>query len=416
MLLSTVAVEVAIEILTPGDFYKPGHGTIFDSITRLWDNGDPIDAVTVSEDLRARHLLDSIGGSATLVTLQTYTPATTTAPKYARILAELSQRRALLAHANDLAERCYESDMDSGELLDYTINAAKSIDSGSLVEVPAGLQMLTDFLDRPEELHKPWVIEGMLREGWRVVIVAAEGSGKTVLLRHIGVAASQGIHPLMHRPIEPVRTLIVDLENPDESIDEVCAPLIEEARRSSLEFNPDNLWLWHQPAGIDLRNRKDRSTFEAVLRQARPQLVCIGPVYKMYRKGRDDDETAAGETQNVLDDMRVRHKFALLMEHHVPKKQGHGKRELVPHGTALWMRWPELGLGLEPIDGDVTNMEVARFRGDRVKNQWPDRIEHSTPWPWSGVWPTGTFTSKREVPHLHPIAEHEPDLDDEPIF
>ena len=59
MLLSSYATTAAIEICTAADFYKPAHGHIFGAIVRLFERGEPIDAVTVSDELRRSTLLEA---------------------------------------------------------------------------------------------------------------------------------------------------------------------------------------------------------------------------------------------------------------------------------------------------------------------------------------------------------------------
>jgi replicative DNA helicase len=207
------------------------------------------------------------------------------------------------------------------------------------------------------------------------------------------MAAAQGIHPLHFEPIEPQRTLIVDLENPDDSILGVCEPIRGQAvARVRGDYDPDRAWLWHEPAGIDLRSRRGRSDLEAVVAHVRPSLVCLGPLYKAYRvTARESDELAASEVMAVFDDLRTRYSFALLLEHHAPKGSGKA-RELMPYGSSLWLRWPEIGLQLRPKTPDGAVMQVGRWRGDRLENSWPVEIERSTGWPWRGIWPKGTFT------------------------
>ena len=61
MLLSAQAVGTASEKLHSGDFYKPAHGHIFEAITGLYAAGQPVDPVTVAEELRRAELLDHIG-------------------------------------------------------------------------------------------------------------------------------------------------------------------------------------------------------------------------------------------------------------------------------------------------------------------------------------------------------------------
>src|SRR5262245_43916675 len=59
MLLSRDAIASAVEIVHTADFYKPAHGHVFDAITSLWSAGEPIDPVTVAEELRRADLLDA---------------------------------------------------------------------------------------------------------------------------------------------------------------------------------------------------------------------------------------------------------------------------------------------------------------------------------------------------------------------
>jgi len=224
----------------------------------------------------------------------------------------------------------------------------------------------------------------------------------SVLLRQVAISASAGLHPFTHRPIPAVRTLVVDLENPDESIESVCAPMAR--RAGEVEgWDADRCWLWRRPAGIDLSRRLDRIELEQVLRVARPDLVCLGPVYKCYSAtGKDDEETSTRKVQGVLDDLRIRYGFALLLEHHAPHGGGGVKRVMRPHGSVLWQRWPELGIGFEVMPEREDSFKLGRFRGDRLPNEWPERIDRDGGvWPWAGVFPTGTFDNTpppRETP------------------
>lgn len=218
----------------------------------------------------------------------------------------------------------------------------------------------------------------------------------SVLFRQLAIATAQGIHPMLHTRIPKQVSLIVDLENPDEAIIDVCTPIVSEARRVGGEgYEQERAWLWHRPGGINLRARGDRAQLEAVIATVRPSLVCIGPLYKCYQVGgHESDEQAAGEVERVFDDLRTRYQFALMIEHHAPKKTSmSGKRDLNPYGSSLWLRWPELGITLEPIDGDVRNIRLGRFRGDRVVSSWPESLERSKPWPWRGVYPDDELRS-----------------------
>jgi replicative DNA helicase len=284
-------------------------------------------------------------------------------------------------------EQALDQMLPSGELAQWLERAAADSAAPSSVEVPSDLWVLDEFLDRPQSERPEWVIPGLARVGWRVMVVAAEGVGKTVLFRQIGLAAAQGIHPLNFRTMTPCRTLIVDLENPDDSIIDVCEPIRQQAKKfDPRSYDADRAWLWHRPGGINLRKRKDRADLEAVIAHVHPTLVCLGPIYKSYRvEARESDELAGAEVMAVFDDLRTRYGFALMLEHHAPKGSG-GARDLMPYGSSLWLRWPEIGLKLTPATEDNSLMTVGRWRGDRLENEWPAELERSQPWPWKGLW------------------------------
>ena len=82
--------------LNASDFYKPAHRHVFESIRSLAAVGEPVDAVTVADELRRDDLLDAVGGSNLLVDLQAATPAISNAARYGRIVQE--HRHAASAH------------------------------------------------------------------------------------------------------------------------------------------------------------------------------------------------------------------------------------------------------------------------------------------------------------------------------
>lgn len=394
MLYSQTALNSTIKLLKESDFYKPSNRRIFSAIHFLWEQGDPVDALTVYGVLDEWAMIESVGGPAALISLQANSGVASAAPKYAERVVKCAAWRRLIGLCYEFEELAYEQDGDPSELADLLGSRIGEIHVATIGDLPSGLTTIDDFLDRPAEDRPSWVIPGLLRVGWRAMVVAAEGVGKTVLFRQMGMAVAQGIHPLHFAECEPQRVLIVDLENPDDSIIDVCEPIrVQTLSNTKADYDPDRAWLWHQPGGIDLRMRRDRSDLESVIAHVRPTLVCLGPIYKAYNvTAKESDELAASEVMAVFDDLRTRYGFALLLEHHAPKGMGKS-RELMPYGSSLWLRWPEIGLKLQPKTPDGTVMEVGRWRGDRLENSWPIEIERSQGWPWRGVWPTGAFTN-----------------------
>ncbi|MDH3707192.1 MAG: replicative DNA helicase, partial [Acidimicrobiia bacterium] len=61
MLLSRDAIADAFEIVEAADFYRPAHAHIFEAVTSLYSAGEPIDPVTVAEELDRAGLLETLG-------------------------------------------------------------------------------------------------------------------------------------------------------------------------------------------------------------------------------------------------------------------------------------------------------------------------------------------------------------------
>lgn len=145
MLLSRDAVAAAMERnLRPEEFYKPVHQHVFDAIKALSTSGEPIDVVTVAEELRRAGQLEVVGGLEALVALQNATPAVSSADRYARIVRDTARLRRLLAAAVDIAEIAYASPDDVERAVDeaesriFDVSESESVDSsepvGELIE------------------------------------------------------------------------------------------------------------------------------------------------------------------------------------------------------------------------------------------------------------------------------------------
>lgn len=119
MLLSGHAVDAAIETVGAADFYRPSHGHVYAAITTLTAGGRPVDPVTVADELARRDLLDAVGGTAALVSLQTATPSTTSAGRYARIVADHAALRRLISVGGEIAELGYSLPDDVPAALEH---------------------------------------------------------------------------------------------------------------------------------------------------------------------------------------------------------------------------------------------------------------------------------------------------------
>lgn len=390
MLIWRDTIEAALRLLRADDFYRPAHQAAFEAARQLYERGETADPVTVAAELRRQGVVDGFDLSE-LTTWQAQVPGRNV-ESYARVVLDHAARRRVIQLCLNAVQQA-QAGAEPSDLVEALQASLATIDQ-PLGKVPRGLLVLDDLLDQPEERRPPWTILGLLRRDWRIVVVASEGVGKSMLLQQLAVCAAQGVHPLTGKVgYQPVRALLVDLENPTERLIAGCKPIRDRVLASMGVGTYDGLrlWLWHREGGVNLRERGDRLDFEAALMQVQPELVCMGPAYKASRRVRGEGwDEAALDVQRVLDDLRTRYRFGIVMEDHAPQRHSDGNRELRPFGSSLWLRWPDIGLKLVPDDANAPkSLRLDRWRGDRMANNWPTELHRGKVWPWEGRWAQG---------------------------
>ena len=123
LMLDDRAWEDVSELLLDTDFYRHDHRLIFRAIMHLVEQEQPIDVVTVAEELEERSQLDKAGGASYLSRLVDMTPSIDNCAAYAEIVRERSQQRALIEAASEIMDRAYEPD---GKLTDADFRCGKS--------------------------------------------------------------------------------------------------------------------------------------------------------------------------------------------------------------------------------------------------------------------------------------------------
>ena len=234
----------------------------------------------------------------------------------------------------------------------------------------------------PEE----WIVPNLIAKGDRVVVTGEEGFGKSVLIRQIAVCAAAGLDPFTFLRFEPKRVLVIDAENPRRIMQKRLGELRDGMRTRKLSTD-DRLMIKRYPQGFDLTNTANRLTLHNLCQVMNPDLLVIGPAYKLYEDdGNSRDEALARRVTSVLDGMREEFDMGMLIEHHSPHATGSQRRDLRPIGSSLWRRWPEFGIGIAPAQGSTSGQrvaDVAHWRGGRDDRPWPAQLKSGTngiPW------------------------------------
>lgn len=231
---------------------------------------------------------------------------------------------------------------------------------------------LDALLSEPEPEYD-WVIPGVLERGDRVILTGHEGTGKSTLLRQIAVQCASGVHPFTLDDMDPLTVLYVDLENSRNQSKRKLRPLrIAAGGRYPAKLMHPVI----QPSGLDLTQAPDQIWLDEHIRADDPDILIVGPIYKMVG-GDPTEEEPARRVTALLDHMRTHYGFALLIEAHSPHAQNGSKRVERPYGASLWVRWPEFGLHLAPTG------QLTHWRGDRDERQWPAALKRGGEWPWT---------------------------------
>lgn len=127
VLLDNHALDRALEVLVPDDFYRDAHRKIMRAIVDLNVRNEPVDLVTLADALKTRNELQDVGGAAYLAEVAERTPTAANVGYYARIIKEKAILRALIHATSDIAMRSYEPQADVERFLDEAEHAIYEI-------------------------------------------------------------------------------------------------------------------------------------------------------------------------------------------------------------------------------------------------------------------------------------------------
>lgn len=118
VLLDKEALFEVMEIVRKDDFYSEAHKEIFSAVEDLFRRNEPVDTLTVTEELRKRKSLEMVGGVVYVAFLSTAVPTTANAASYARIISEKAMLRRLIGVANDIIEDSYQEKKETADVID----------------------------------------------------------------------------------------------------------------------------------------------------------------------------------------------------------------------------------------------------------------------------------------------------------
>ncbi len=210
LMLEKDAIEVVLDILKPEAFYKPAHQKIYQVIKDLSEQGNPIDILTVSEELRNRSEMAEVGGAGYIAQLSNKIASAAHIEFHSRIVAQKHIQRELISVTTNIQRDAYDNTQDVYQLLDASEQQFYNILSGVIKKE---IQPISTIVDEAVELiHQAkgkdfnGVPSGFpsidkVTQGWQkgdlIIIAARPSMGKTAftltMARNMAVEQEQTV-------------------------------------------------------------------------------------------------------------------------------------------------------------------------------------------------------------------------------
>jgi len=206
MMLAPGAIGVVSEILDAGDFYRESHAKIYRAALALYAKGEPVDAITLVDELEQRGELTDVGGRVRLHELAALVPATANAGHYARIVSEMAVLRGLIDAGSEIARLGWERPGETVDLVDraeqviFELSQQRTSEDFSHIEslLKQSFERITqlyeagvDITGTPSGFRQLDAVTSGFQPGNLVILAARPSMGKSAL--GLCIAANLGV-------------------------------------------------------------------------------------------------------------------------------------------------------------------------------------------------------------------------------
>jgi len=196
MMIEKEAVPKALELLRPESFYIKAHRLIFEAMLSLFESGEPIDTVTLYEELKKREQLEEVGGAVYLSKLSQEISSAANIEYHAKIILEKQILRGLITSSHEIAQAAYEGTNDAFDILDQAERKIFEITESHLTQSYQGMdKAVRDALEYIEAIHSQThqrfsvptgfyeldELLGGLQKSDLIILAARPSMGKTAL-------------------------------------------------------------------------------------------------------------------------------------------------------------------------------------------------------------------------------------------
>lgn len=205
LLIDPDAIFELAGFLRPDAFYRQSNRWIYEAILNIYDRREPLDFITLTEELRHQERLNEVGGEAYVIGLINAVPTSVNAQHYGRLVEAASLRRKMIGAASTIANLAYDEAEDINIVIDRAEQALFSIsEERTTRDLMPIKQIAREYLERIEQLQQRGDdiigvptgftdldrLLGGLNKSDLVIIAARPGMGKTSLQNAIALTAA----------------------------------------------------------------------------------------------------------------------------------------------------------------------------------------------------------------------------------
>src|SRR6266508_3589280 len=196
MLLSPGAIGAVSEVLDASDFYRESHAKIYRAALALYAKGEPVDAITLVDELEERGELEDVGGRSRIHELAALVPAASNAAHYAKIVREMATLRGLIRVGGEIQRLGFERPGETALLVDRAEQAVFDLSQSRVTQEFSHIEeLLKDSFERITALFEAGADVTGVPSGFRdldrltsgfqpgnlVIIAARPSMGKSAL-------------------------------------------------------------------------------------------------------------------------------------------------------------------------------------------------------------------------------------------
>ncbi|TMC89972.1 MAG: replicative DNA helicase [Chloroflexi bacterium] len=154
IIIDPEAIVQVADFLHSDDFYRDAHRTIYEVILQLYEQREPADFITISDELERRNKLEEVGGASYITSLINQVPTSGNVEYYGRIVERTSILRRLIHAAGQIAAIAYEEGdadvaLDRAEQLIFSISQRHARTDFSLLR-----DILSEYMNKLDQLHE----------------------------------------------------------------------------------------------------------------------------------------------------------------------------------------------------------------------------------------------------------------------